>query len=123
MAALYKEDLGKEIKRRRKALGLTQADLAEKIPVKESQTVSRWERGERGPNDLEAVARALETTASEMLSQLAPIHQKDRKRLEPGGGTQLDRMERKLDRIVDLIAELEIAAATRTRRKRASGSA
>lgn len=100
MAALYKEQLGALIATKRLALGLTQAELAEKIPVKESQTVSRWERGERGPNDLEAVAKALETTAADMLSEIGSVKQTDRRKLGPANETQLDRIERKLTELL-----------------------
>lgn len=102
VAALYKEELGRQIKRRREDLGLTQTDLAELIPVKESQTISRWERGERAPNDLEALARALQTTAAEMLAELSPVRQTDRRRMMPG--SQLDRIEAKLDELLTLAA-------------------
>ena len=37
-------------------------------PIARLLKMSRWERGERAPNDLEAVAVALETTAGEMLA-------------------------------------------------------
>lgn len=123
MAALYKEQLGEQIRERRKALGLTQAELAALVHVKESQTVSRWERGERGPNDLDAVAAALQTTASEMLAQLGSVRQSDRKRLLPGGETQLDRLEDKVDSLTDLLNELLIAVASRRKRKPKSGIA
>lgn len=123
MAALYKEQLGEQIKRRRKALGLTQSELADKAHVKESQTVSRWERGERAPNDLENVARALETTAAEMLAELAPVNQSDRKKLQPGGPTQLDRIEAQIGHLADLLNELEIRVASPPKHKRGSGSA
>lgn len=122
VAALYKEELGKQIKRRREALGLTQSDLATKAHVKESQTVSRWERGQRGPNDLEAVAKALETTASEMLAELGALKQTDRKRLHPAGASQLDRIEAKLDHLGDLLAELEIAVASLPKGKVKTGT-
>lgn len=100
MAELYKAQLGELIKEMRRALGMTQADLARAVPVEMSQTVSRWERGERGPQDLDAVAAALHTTAAEMLAQLTPIGAKDRRRLQPTAGTQLDRIEWKLDEVL-----------------------
>lgn len=109
VAALYKKQLGDVIRERREALGLTQKDLAERSSVEEPQTVSRWERGLNAPTDLEAVARALETTADELLRQLRPVNQKERRRLEPYGPTQLDRIERKLDALL-LSAGIEPAS-------------
>jgi transcriptional regulator with XRE-family HTH domain len=100
---LYKKQLGDVIRARREELGLTQTKLAELVPVKESTTVSRWERGERVPNDLDAVARALQTTAAKILAQLDPINQKERRRLQPGGGTQLDRIEAAVNGILRLL--------------------
>lgn len=129
MAAVYKEQLGEEIRRRRKALGLTQRALADKAHVKETTTVSRWERGEREPTDLEAVAKALDTTASEMLSGLHPLHQKDRLRLDPAAPTQLDRLEAMLrlllSRLPDPAEEIEreLQAAIQQARKRAADNA
>jgi transcriptional regulator with XRE-family HTH domain len=108
MAAVYKEQLGELIKEKREALGLTQRELADKAHVKESTTVSRWERGEREPTDLEAVARALDTTASEMLSQLSPLHQKTRKRLDPSAPSQMDRIEAKLDEVLSRLPEQDL---------------
>lgn len=111
VAALYKEQLGDQIKRRREELDLTQAELATLAHVKESTTVSRWERGERSPNDLEAVARALQTTASEMLRELGAVPQANRRKMLPGGATQLDRLEGKVDELLLKLAALELAAA------------
>lgn len=101
VAALYKKQLGDVIRERREALGMTQKQLADAANVEEPQTVSRWERGLNAPTDLEAVARALETTADELLRQLKPAHQKERRPLDPFGPTQLDRVERKLDQIIE----------------------
>ncbi len=105
MAAVYKEQLGELIKEKREALGLTQRALADKAHVKESTTVSRWERGEREPTDLEAVAQALGTTASAMLSELSPLHQKDRIRLDPAAPSQLDRIEAMLRVLIQQIPD------------------
>lgn len=99
--ALYKQQLGDVIRQMREDLGLTQKQLAERAHVQESQTVSRWERGERAPQDLEAVAVALGTTAAEML-----------KRLEPTGATragitQLDRIETQLAELANAVMRIE----------------
>ena len=100
MAILYKEQLGRAIKRRREDLGLTQRQLADLVNVEEAQTVSRWERGLNSPTDLEAVAAGLQTTAAEILRELEPIGHRERRRMMPSEGTQLDRIEAKLDRIL-----------------------
>lgn len=123
MAAAYKEELGRQIKRRREELGLTQRELAELAHVKEATTVSRWERGERGPTDLEAVASALQTTASEMLSELSPLHQKDRAPLDRTGGTQLDRIEGMLRELLERGFQQELEQAAEPDGSSSSGSA
>lgn len=104
VATLYKQQLGEVIRARRKELGLTQRQLAERAHVEEPQTISRWERGARAPNDLDAVAAALETTADDLLSRLQPVGQRQRRSLQPNGGTQLDRIEHKLDRLLSLFS-------------------
>jgi transcriptional regulator with XRE-family HTH domain len=109
VAALYKEQLGQIIRSRRKALDLTQRQLADRINVEEAQTVSRWERGENAPTDLEAVAKGLETTAGEMLAQLSPEAQRDRRRREDEAATQLDRIEASLAEVLAGLRRLEAA--------------
>lgn len=106
VAALYKQQLGEVIRARRKELGLSQKDLADRANVEEPQTVSRWERGINGPTDLDAVARALEWTADEMLRRLTPIGQKERREIFPAGPTQLDRIEAKLNDLIVLLTEV-----------------
>lgn len=101
VAALYKQQLGNIISARREELGLTQRELADRANVEESQTVSRWERGLNQPTDLDAVATALEWTLPELLGQLRPAHQKERRRLDPDGPTQLDRIEALLSEIAE----------------------
>lgn len=56
-------DLGREIQKRRKELGMTGEQLAERIGVNPN-TVRRWETGERIPNvlmimDLSSILRCL----------------------------------------------------------------
>lgn len=62
--------LGKNIAERRKALGLTQAEFAEKINA-ETVTVSRFERGSNLPSlqRLERIANVLGMPLAELLSQ------------------------------------------------------
>lgn len=105
MATLYKQQLGAAIRRRREALGLTQRQLADRLHLSEAQTVSRWERGDRAPADLDAVAEALETTTELMLAELEPIGQRQRRAMSANGLTQLDRIENKLDAILVEIRE------------------
>lgn len=56
-------DLGKRIKRARKAKGLTQEELADRVDVSRS-AVARWELGEIEPSlsHMILVAKALETS-------------------------------------------------------------
>ncbi len=61
------------IKKLRGERGLSQDELAERIPVVR-QTVSKWERGTSVPDadSLVALARALNVTASELLGESVP---------------------------------------------------
>jgi len=72
MAEQYKIDLGRAIRARRKALGMTQKDLATATHYKEAQTVSRWERGETAPVDLGPVAEALRSTVADLTEGIIP---------------------------------------------------
>ena len=60
--------LGEHIAARRRALGLTQGQLAERLDVS-FQAVSQWERGETAPEltRLYDIAAALETTPGALL--------------------------------------------------------
>jgi len=62
--------LGRNIAERRKAVGLTQAELAEKIGA-DTVTISRFERGSNLPSliRLEQIANALGLPLAELLSQ------------------------------------------------------
>lgn len=61
-------DLGKNIKSARKAAGVTQAQLAERLGVYQKD-VSRWERNQREPGavTLASICRALGASADEVL--------------------------------------------------------
>lgn len=80
MADHYKVELGRAIKRRREELGLTQKDLAELTHYKEAQTVSRWERGENSPGDLEVVARALQWSLADLVAGIDPPNRRTARR-------------------------------------------
>lgn len=43
------DEFGRRLARERRRLGLTQADLAERLGLSSPETVSRYERGEREP--------------------------------------------------------------------------
>lgn len=62
--------LGRNVALRRKALALTQAQLAERLGV-ETETISRMERGTNFPSlqRLASLSEALETSVAELLSQ------------------------------------------------------
>ncbi|MGN7875568.1 helix-turn-helix domain-containing protein [Roseateles sp. 22389] len=62
--------LGRNIASRRKALGLTQADLAERLGV-DTETLSRFERGKHAPSlmTLERLAAELLATCAELLDE------------------------------------------------------
>ncbi len=65
--------LGRNLAMRRKALGLTQASVAERLGV-DTETLSRFERGKHVPSllTLERLAAILSSTCAEMLEQHAP---------------------------------------------------
>ena len=65
--------LGRNIATRRKALGLTQAALAERLGI-DTETLSRFERGKHAPSllTLERLAAALLTTCGVLLDEDAP---------------------------------------------------
>lgn len=65
--------LSRNIAARRKALGLTQAKLAERLGV-DTETLSRFERGKHLPSlaTLEKLAALLLTTVGELLAEEAP---------------------------------------------------
>lgn len=71
MAAEHVERMGRRGAARREELGLTQAEVAARIPGKtDGNQVSKWERGAHKPNDqnLEQWARALDWEVSAFLA-------------------------------------------------------
>lgn len=62
--------LGRNLAARRKALGLTQAQVAERLEV-ETETLSRFERGKHVPSllTLERLAAVLGTTCGDLLQE------------------------------------------------------
>lgn len=76
MAENYKVQLGLAIAARRNELGMTQKDLADATHYKEAQSVSRWERGETVPGDLDVVAAALQWTVAELVAGIEPPNRK-----------------------------------------------
>lgn len=65
--------LSKNIASRRHALGLTQAQLAERLDI-DTETLSRFERGRHLPSlaTLEKLAEQLQTTIAALLDEPAP---------------------------------------------------
>lgn len=106
MADRYKEQVGEAIRKGRDRLGLTQAELADRVHVSGGTTVSRWERGKNLPKDLSVVAGALEMTLTDLFKGIkAPDARAARKasiiyEQEPElaiSPLDLKRLERKLD--------------------------
>jgi transcriptional regulator with XRE-family HTH domain len=93
-------EIGKAIHRRRKALGLTASDLAERLATTHA-TVSRWENGKQKvkTTDLDLISKALQTTISELLGQengnSPPNSQYDIDPLLLAAWKRLDRKSRK----------------------------
>jgi transcriptional regulator with XRE-family HTH domain len=65
--------LGRNLATRRKALGLTQAGVAERLGV-DTETLSRFERGKHVPSllTLERLAAILSSTCAELLEEHVP---------------------------------------------------
>jgi transcriptional regulator with XRE-family HTH domain len=70
--------LGRNLAVRRKALGLTQADVAERLGV-DTETLSRFERGKHVPSllTLERLADTLGSTCADLLGQTPPVPSSD----------------------------------------------
>ncbi|MDY0743396.1 helix-turn-helix transcriptional regulator [Paucibacter sp. R3-3] len=70
--------LGRNLSARRKALGLTQAGVAERLGV-DTETLSRFERGKHVPSlqTLERLAETLGSTCAELLGQTPPAPSSD----------------------------------------------
>ncbi|WP_377158394.1 helix-turn-helix domain-containing protein [Roseateles sp. UC29_93] len=85
--------LGRNIASRRKALGLTQADLAERLGV-DTETLSRFERGKHAPSlmTLERLAAELLATCAELLDEAPAAVTSEAHEMEAliGGLTQSD---------------------------------
>jgi transcriptional regulator with XRE-family HTH domain len=90
----------KLIKQRRKALGLTQTDLAAKLNTS-GATINRWENGKRGvqASDLDRIAAALQSTSAELVRQeevkVTPSPEHDVDPLLLAAWKRLDRKSRK----------------------------
>jgi len=77
--------IGRNIRKRRKKLGLTQRDLAEEVKLGHHQTISAIERGERElrASELANIARVLKTSTNNLLepeqvSEEAPVLWRDK---------------------------------------------
>lgn len=115
MSVRYRAELGQAIQRRRKELGLTQKDLADRTHYREAQAVSRWERGENLPRDLEIVAIALDWTLAELVAGIEPPDRRVARRLGIAPPSEdaprraghfderLDAIQRTLDQILELL--------------------
>jgi transcriptional regulator with XRE-family HTH domain len=109
MAAEHVERIGQRIRERREELGLSRDDLARKMPGKTNgNAIYRWERGrhEARPDALEALADALDVPVAyffvdEPDRAVTPDPFSGNGRSEPSDTDRLDRMEHKLDRIIE----------------------
>ena len=64
------DTIGSRIKKRRKELGLTQAELADRIPKVHDTDISAWEKGLKKPGTLalEKLGKGLEMDAGSLLT-------------------------------------------------------
>ncbi len=70
---------------RRRELGLSQAEVADRLQMLSAESLSRYERGDREPRctTLVRIARALETKPSELMKSLDPKPRGSFNRVEP----------------------------------------
>jgi transcriptional regulator with XRE-family HTH domain len=135
MPGLDKVKLGRVIAARRRDLGLTQSQLARMVGVEGGQAVSRWETGVTQPQDLPAVARALELSLTELMGEVDPHESRQQRgerklaqleealdRLE-ALERRLGRLERRLAELVAQLLEREMAGPPARRRSAGSGKA
>ena len=102
--------LGRAIAERRRALHLSQADIAERLGMVSPESLSRYERGEREPRctTLARIALALEAKPSELMKALDPAPR--------GSLNRVERDERYADDLrsiethLDLLSRLEPGA-------------
>lgn len=77
----FRNRVGERLRRRREAAGLTQKQLARKLPGEmEGGQISRWERGESFPTyaNVLALAHALGLTEEELLLEDEPARRSAR---------------------------------------------
>lgn len=118
MVKRQKVAIGRRIKELRDERGWTQQELARHIPAPEvdAQYVSKWERGVYTPTDhLEALATVLGVDAGDILAGVRENGSTPdvMGALEPGGQSQLDRIERKLVELQTGLANLSRELAAR----------
>ena len=114
MARMQAERVGRRASERRKELGLTQQEVADRVGGKTTgNDVSRWERGAVYPDQkLDALAQALETTAADLIA--GPVAER-----KPRGDTpdlpingkgydvaELNEIRNRLDEIQDQLERL-----------------
>ena len=70
----YDVELGRRIRNRRELLGMSQAELAEKVGYTSRSAISRIENGERSLNvsQLPPIARALSCSVDDLLDGVSP---------------------------------------------------
>lgn len=106
--------IGGRMRERRKELGLTQREVAERIPGStEGKDVSRWEGGHHRPqgDTLGHIATALETTVADLYS--GPMADREEQGSAPdpfaterAGARDLERLEKKVDDLVEQVSAL-----------------
>lgn len=116
VAAEFLQRMGERIRERRKALGLSRADVARKMPGKVSENqVYRWELGQHQPkpDTLEALAKVLEC---DVVYFMAPELDKRRPpdlHALSGESSQLDHIEQTLNHLEEQIRLLRVETAAR----------
>lgn len=114
MAGEMAHQIGARIRQRREELGLKQAQLAARFDSDaiNNQRISDWERGVHRPSEryMEQLAVALERDVSWFYAGEPSAETPDlMARLSPGDGSQLDRIEAKLDELLSRLPEAGLA--------------
>lgn len=114
MAAEYLERMGARMRQRREELELSRDEVARRMAGKTNgNAIYRWERGEHRPQDdtLEELAKALEVTVAYFfVDEPEPGTGDLMGALSPGGASQLDQIEQKLDHLLEILAAQGLSA-------------
>lgn len=106
MAAEYVERIGARIRERREALHLSRRDVVRRMDSRNSENdLYRWEIGKHRPSDgaLESLAVALDVPVSYFFTSDTESEATSLRTPDLSFSSQMDRMEAKLDRLLEAL--------------------